>query len=99
MAVAAVSFLLSLASRDITAATVLAATALSLVAAAGSSFRHRMQVRADLAEARDRWLASPRVPGHPWTLAALSLVCGACTVHLLHHALLDPPDCLHAGDR
>jgi len=97
MAVAAVSFLLSLAARDITAATVLAATALSLVAAAGSSFRHRMQVRADLAEARDRWLASPRVPGHPWPLAAVMLVCGAWTVHFLHQAYVYTPDGLYAG--
>jgi hypothetical protein len=97
MAVASISFLLSLAARDVTAPTVLAALALALLVAAGSIVRHRAQVRAELAEARGRWLASPRAPGHPWPLAAVVLVCGAWTVHFLHQAYVYTPDGLYAG--
>jgi len=96
-AVAAVSFLLSLAARDVTAATVLTALALALVASAGSIVVHGVQVRADVGEARVRWLASPRTPGHPWPLAAVVLVCGAWTVHFLHQAYVYTPDGLYAG--
>ena len=74
MAVASISFLLSLAARDVTAATVLAALALALLVAAGSIVRHYAEVRAELAEARGRWLASPRTPGHPWPFGAVVLV-------------------------
>jgi hypothetical protein len=97
MAVAAVSFLLSLAARDVTAATVLAALVLALLAAAGSIVRHRSQARADLADARSRWLASPRTPGHPWPFAVVVLVCAAWTVHFLHQAYVYAPDGLYAG--
>jgi hypothetical protein len=97
MAVAAVSFLLSLAVRDVTAATVLAALALALLAAAAPIVRHWTQVSGDFAEARGRWLASPRMPGHPWPLAAVVLVCGAWTVHFLHQAYVYAPDGLYAG--
>jgi hypothetical protein len=97
MAVAAVSFLLSLAARDVTAATVLAALGVALLAAAGSIARHRSQVRADLAEARSRWLASPRMPGHPWPFAVVVLVCAAWTVHFLHQAYVYAPNGLYAG--
>jgi hypothetical protein len=96
-AVAAVSFLLSLAARDVTAVTVLTAIALALVAAAGSIVRHSAQVRADFAEAIGRWLAPPRTPGHPWPLAAVVLVCGVWTVHFLHQAYVYTPDGLYAG--
>jgi hypothetical protein len=97
MAVAAVSFVLSLAVRDVTEATVLAALVLALLAAAGSMARSGTQVRADLAEARGRWLASPRAAGHPWPFAAVVLVCGAWTVHFLHQAFVYAPDGLYAG--
>ena len=97
MTVAAVSFLLSLAARDVTVATVLAALALVLLAAAVSVVRNGAQVRADFREARGRWLASPRTPGHPWPLAAVVLVCGAWTVHFLHQAYVYAPDGLYAG--
>jgi hypothetical protein len=97
MAVAAVSFLLSLAARDVTAATVLTALALVLLASAGSIVRHGVHARADVAEARVRWLASPRTPGHPWPLAAVLLVCGAWIVHFLHQAYVYTPDGLYAG--
>jgi hypothetical protein len=97
MAVAAVSFLLSLAARDVTVVTVIAALALALIAAAGSMVRHRTHVRADFAEARVRWLTSPRTPGHPWPLAAVVLVCGAWTVHFLYQAYVYTPDGLYAG--
>ena len=97
MTVAAISFLLSLAARDVTAATVLGTLALALLAAAGSIVWHRMKVRADFSDARVRWLASPRTPGHPWPLAAVVLVCGAWTVHFLHQAYVYAPDGLYAG--
>jgi hypothetical protein len=97
MTVAAVSFVLSLATRDVTVATVLAALALVLLAAAVSAVRHSAQARADFAEARARWLASPRTAGHPWPLAAVVLVCGAWTVHFLHQAYVYAPDGLYAG--
>jgi hypothetical protein len=97
MTVAAVSFLLSLTARDVTVVTVLAALALVLLAAAVSVVRNGAQVRADFGEARGRWLASPRTPGHPWPLAAVVLVCGAWTVHFLHQAYVYAPDGLYAG--
>jgi hypothetical protein len=97
MAVACFSFLLSLAARDVTAATVLAALAVALIAAAGSMVQYRKRVRADFVEARGRWLASPRTPGHPWPLAAVVLVCAAWTVHFLHQAYVYTPDGLYAG--
>ena len=97
MAVAAVSFLLSLVARDVTVSTVLGALVLALMGAAGSMVWHRAQVRADFAESRARWLASPRTPGHPWPLFAVVLVCGAWTVHFLHQAYVYAPDGLYAG--
>ena len=97
MAVAAVSFLLSLAARDVTVATVLAALALVLLAAAVSVARQSSRVRADFGEARSRWFTSPRTPGHPWPLAALVLVCGAWTVHFLNQAYVYTPNGLYAG--
>ena len=97
MAVAAVSFLLSLAARDVTAATVLVALALALLVGAASIVRQRNEVRADFAEARTRWSASPRSPGHPWPLAAVVLACGVWTVHFLHQAYVYTPDGLYAG--
>jgi hypothetical protein len=97
MAVTALSFLLSLAVRDVTVVTVVAALAVSVLAGMGSIALHRKQFRADFADARVRWLASPRSPGHPWPLAAVALVCGAWTVHFLHQAYVYTPNGLYAG--
>ena len=96
-AVAGLSFLVSLAARDVTVATVLAALGVSLVAAITSIAFQLKQVRADLAETRDRWLSSARSPGHPWPLAAVVVVCGAWTVHFLHQAYVYTPNGLYAG--
>src|SRR4029077_15014007 len=52
MAVAAASFLFSLAARDVTAVTVLAGLACSLAIGAVAAFTHREQLRSDL---RDVW--------------------------------------------
>jgi hypothetical protein len=96
-AVAALSFLMSLAVRDVTVVTVLAALGVALLGAGVSIARQLSQVRADLSEARARWFVSPRTPGHPWPLAAVMLVCGAWTVHFLHQAYVYAPNGLYAG--
>jgi len=96
-ALAALSFLLSLAVRDVTVATVLAALGMVLLAAVASIAWQIKQVRADLSEARARWLVSPRSSGHPWPLVAVVLVCGAWTVHFLHQAYVYTPNGLYAG--
>jgi hypothetical protein len=96
-AVTAVSVLMSLVVRDVTVVTVLPALGLVLLAAAGSVAAHKNLLRSDLADARMRWLASPRSPGHPWPVAAVLVVCGAWTVHFLHQAFVYTPDGLFAG--
>jgi hypothetical protein len=96
-AVSALSFVLSLAVRDVTVATVLAALAVALLAAAASIAQQINQVRADLSEARARWSVSPRSPGHPWPLAAVILVSAAWTLHFLNQAYVYTPNGLYAG--
>jgi len=96
MAVAALSFVFSLGVRDVTLVTVVAAMVLALLAGAASTAWNMKWVRADLIDARARWLVSPRSPGHPWPLAAVALVCGAWTVHFLHQAYVYTPSGLYA---
>ncbi len=96
-AVAASSFALSLAVRDVTATTVLLGLGIWLLVAVVAVARQVNQLRADLAEARTRWVASPRSPGHPWPVAVVFLVCGAWTVHFLHQAYVYTPSGLFAG--
>jgi hypothetical protein len=96
-AVAAVTFVLSLAVRDVTAVTALVGLSLVVLAAAGALAWQWKEFRGDLDGARARWFASPRTPGHPWPLAALVLVCGAWTVHFLHQAYVYTPAGLFAG--
>ncbi len=96
-AVAASGFVLSLAVRDLTAVTVLLALGVAFLLAAVAIATQMKQVRADVAEARKRWLVPPRSPGHPWPLAAVLLVCGAWTVHFLHQAYVYTPSGLFAG--
>ncbi|HEY8862547.1 MAG TPA: hypothetical protein VIO37_00045 [Candidatus Dormibacteraeota bacterium] len=96
-AVAGTSLLISLVVRDVTVVTVLLALGIVLLIAAASVATHKSQVRADLAAARTRWLASPRAPGHPWPAAAVLVVCGAWTVYFLHQAYVYTPGGLFAG--
>ncbi|HET6311350.1 MAG TPA: hypothetical protein VFH00_10155 [Candidatus Nitrosotalea sp.] len=96
-AVTAVSFVISLVVRDVTAVTVLLALGIVLLAALVSVATHKSQVRSDLTDARKRWLASPRSPRHPWPVAAVLVVCGVWTVHFLHQAFVYTPNGLFAG--
>jgi hypothetical protein len=96
-AVAGADLLISLLVRDVTVATVLLGLGVVLVASAAAFGTHVAQVRADLADGRRRWLASPRSPGHPWPLAAVFVVCGAWTVHFLRQAYVYTPSGLYAG--
>ncbi len=96
-AVAAVSLVLSLAVRDVTLVTVLAALGFVVLLGAAAVTWQLRQVHADIAGAGARWWASPRTPGHPWPLAAVVLVCGAWTVHFLHQAYVYTPAGLYAG--
>jgi hypothetical protein len=96
-AVAALSLVLSLVIHDVTALTVLAALGFVALVGAAAAAWQRKQLVADIAEARVRWGASPRTPGHPWPLAAVAVVCGAWTVHFLHQAYVYTPAGLYAG--
>jgi hypothetical protein len=96
-AVAGLGFALALFVRDVTALTVLLALGIVLVVAAAAVASYRKLIGAEIAEARARWLASPRSPGHPWPLAAVVLVCGVWTVHFLHQAYVYTPSGLFAG--
>ncbi len=95
--VAALSLVLSLVVRDVTALTVLAALGFVVLLGAAALAWQAKQLVVDLAGARARWWASPRTPGHPWPLAAVVLVCGAWTVHFLHQAYVYTPGGLFAG--
>jgi hypothetical protein len=96
-AVSGVSLVISLVVRDVTVVTVLLAVGIVLLVAAVSVGTHMTLVRTDLSEGRRRWLSSPRLPGHPWPVAAVFLVCGAWTVHFLHQAYVYTPNGLYAG--
>ena len=97
MAVAAATFILSMAARDVTLTTVLVGLALALALGAGAAFVQRNHMASDLADAGARWWASPRARGHPWPFAAVVLVCGAWTVHFLSQAYQYRVDGLYAG--
>ncbi|HMJ39901.1 MAG TPA: hypothetical protein VK606_10145 [Verrucomicrobiae bacterium] len=96
-AVAGLGFALALFVRDVTALTALLALGIVLVVAAAAVASYRKLIGAEIADARARWLASPRSPGHPWPLAAVVLVCGVWTVHFLHQAYVYTPSGLFAG--
>jgi hypothetical protein len=97
MAVAGLGFALALMVRDVTLLTVLVALGIVLVIAGLAVFLWRKLIAAEIADARARWLASPRSPGHPWPLAAVFLVCGVWTVHFLQQAYVYTPSGLFAG--
>jgi hypothetical protein len=92
-----ISFLLSLAVRDVTLGTVLAAAVLSLGIGAVVAWVHGDMVGADWHDIATRWSPRLSTPGHPWPLFAIVLVCGAWTVHFLHQAWVFRPDGLYAG--
>jgi hypothetical protein len=97
MAIASLSFVFSMVVRDVTAATVLIATSIAVVAGCVIAFRQRPMLAADLADLRERWSAPIASDGHPWPLAAIFLVCAAWTVHFLHQAWTYRTDGLYAG--
>jgi hypothetical protein len=97
MAVAAASFLISMAVRDVTAVTVILGLAITMAIGAGAAVVQRHRLAADLSDAQARWSASPRSAGHPWPLAAVVLVCAAWTLHFFSQAYVYKPDGLYAG--
>ena len=97
MAVSVVSFVLSMAMRDVTVATVLLATFATTAAGVVVAVLSRTQLASDLADARTRWWRPPSSPGHPWPVAAIFCVCGAWTLHFLGQAWQSRPDGLYAG--
>jgi hypothetical protein len=97
MAATAASFVLSLAVRDVTVVTVLVGLLIALAGAAGALVWQRDHLRADVKHAHTRWLASPRLPSHPWPLLLVVIVCAAWTIHFLHQAYVYTPTGLFAG--
>ena len=97
MVVAALSFVLSLAVRDVTAMTALVGLVIALAGGTAALVWRFDRLRADVADARTRWIASPGLPGHPWPLLLVVLVCGAWTVHFLHQAYVYTPAGLFVG--
>ena len=97
MAVSAATFVFSMVAQDVTVTTVLGGLAVVLAVAAVALVRARAVAAADLAVARRRWLAPLRSASHPWPLLAVTLVCGAWTVHFLHQAYVYTPTGLYAG--
>ncbi|MFI5283849.1 MAG: hypothetical protein ACHQ0J_12075 [Candidatus Dormibacterales bacterium] len=97
MTVTTSSFALSVAVADVTLLTALAGLGSALVVATIACVLARAQLAADASEARRRWLAPLRSPGHPWPLAVVTVVCGAWTVHFFHQAYVYTPLGLYAG--
>jgi hypothetical protein len=97
MAVAALSFVFSMVVRDVTAATVLVATSIAVVAGCGIAVRRRSTLASDVGDLRARWSAPLVAAGHPWPVFAIFLACGAWTVHFLHQAWTYRADGLYAG--
>ena len=97
MAVATVSFVMSMAVRDVTVATVLAGILAATTGGVAVAVWRRAELVADVADARARWLRPLKSPGHPWPVAAVFLVCAAWTVPFLSHAYQFHKDGLYAG--
>jgi hypothetical protein len=97
MAVASLSFVFSMVVRDVTAATVLVATTIAVVAGCAIAFGHRSTFASDLAGLRARWSAPFWAAGHPWPVLAIFAVCGAWTLHFLSQAWTYRTDGLYAG--
>jgi hypothetical protein len=96
-AVTGLAFAFALVARDVTLLVVLVPLGIVLAIAGVAIVLWRKLISAEIVDARRRWVASPRSPGHPWPLAAVVLVCGVWTVHFLHQAYVYTPTGLFAG--
>ena len=97
MAVAAVSFVLSMAAHDVTLLTVLIAMLATTAAGLAILVVSRAQLLADLGDARSRWTRPLRSPGHPWPVLGIFLLCAAWTLPFFSNAYRYLPDGLYAG--
>jgi hypothetical protein len=97
MAVATVSFVLSMAVRDVNLFTVLTATLATTAVALAILVLNRGHLAADVLDARVRWTRPLTSPGHPWPLVAVFLLCAAWTVPFFGNAYQYRPDGLYAG--
>jgi hypothetical protein len=97
VAVAVATFAVSMLARDVTLLTVLVGLVISIAVGVAGAVASRAQLGLDLRDARRRWLASWRAPGHPWPLLVIALVCGAWTVHFFHQAYVYSAAGLFAG--
>ncbi len=86
MAIATVSFILSMAVRDVTLFTVLTATLATTAVGLAVLVPNRRQLASDLFDARARWTRPLTSPGHPWPLVAIFMLCAAWTVPFLGNA-------------
>ncbi|HET7467443.1 MAG TPA: hypothetical protein VFL29_12330 [Candidatus Dormibacteraeota bacterium] len=97
MAVASVSFVLSMAARDVNLWTVLGAIAVTTIAGIALVVWHRARLGENIADLRARWSRPVSSDGHPWPLAAIFLFCAAWTIPFLSHAYQYRADGLYAG--
>ena len=97
MAVATVSFVLSMAVRDVTLFTVLIAMLATTAVALAILVLNRTQLAADLGDARARWTRPLTSPGHPWPLLLIFFLCAAWTVPFFSNAYQYRSDGLYAG--
>ena len=77
MAVAALSFIFSMVVRDVTGTTVLAATAIAVVAGSGVAAVNRLVLTSDLRGLGVRWSPPLTTAGHPWPVFAIFFACAA----------------------
>jgi hypothetical protein len=96
-AVAVAAFVPAFFIRNVTSITALVGLAAALTLGMTGIVWGRAYLAADWKEARIRWSASWRSGTHPWPLLAVTLACGAWTVHFLHQAYVYKPDGLYAG--
>ena len=97
MAISTVSFVLSMAVRDVNLFTVLTATLGTTAVAFAILVLNRTQLVDDLVDARARWTRPFTSPGHPWPLLAIFVLCAAWTVPFLSNAYQYRLDGLYAG--
>ena len=97
MAVATVSFVLSMAVRDVTFLTVLIAMVATTAAALAILVLNRAHLVADLGDARARWTRPLRSVGHPWPLLGIFLLCAAWALPFFSNAYQYRPDGLYTG--
>ena len=97
MLVSVLTFVGSMAVRDVTVATVLIGTLLAVIGGVAVAVWRRDAIAEDVADLGRRWSAALTSDGHPWPLFAIFFVCGAWTVHFLHQAWTYRSDGLYAG--